>query len=386
MAPNDLPPQPETAPRGRGRLLLWGGVAVLAVLAAVAFLRPESEEVVAPEAAPAPVLMQLLPTELYTVEEGALRDTVQITGSLVPARALSIPAEVSGRIDAVNFRVGDRVSEGDELATIDVETLSNRLEQQRATAEATRAQLQLAQAQLQRVTDLVNRGVSSTSALETEAANVDQLAANYAALMRQVETAEGDLSKARITAPFDGVVSARSVDPGTYVAVGTELLGLVDITALDLEGGVPVVYAPRLKPGQTVELTVDGLDAHRFEGHIDRIAPVAVTGTRVLPVYARIENAEGLLRGGMFAAGSLVLEESTGGIGIPADALREDAEGSYVLKIVEEKAQRQPVTVVRSWNRGRTVEISEGLAVGDTIVALNLERVQDGAAVSVVER
>lgn len=389
MAPNNGSETKAAASSGRPRILLWLGAVVIAAGAGILFLRPASEPMSAaeePQDMPAPLTMQLLPSELYKVTTGTLSDTVQITGSLVPSRSLSIPAEVSGRIDSVKFRVGDQVAQGAELATIDVETLRNRLEQSRATAEATRAQLVLAEAQLQRTTDLVRRGVSSTSALETEAANLSQVEANYTALLRQVETAEDELSKARITAPFAGVISARSVDPGTYVTVGTELLGLVDMTALDLEGGVPVVHAPRLKPGQRVDLVVDGLSDHRFEGVIDRIAPVAVSGTRVLPVFARIENTDGLLKGGMFASGTLVLEESADGIGIPADALREDDEGRYVLKITGDQAIRQPVEVVRSWNRGRLVEISSGLAPGDTIVALKMERLQPGAAVSLVGR
>lgn len=373
----------------RGKVYIWLGVIVIAAGAGLFFLRPSAEVTAAQDAseeAPAALVMQLLPSELYEVRTGTLSDTVQVTGSLVPARALSIPAEVSGRIDTVKFRVGDQVGEGAELATIDVETLRNRLEQSRATAEATRAQLVLAEAQLQRTTDLVRRGVSSTSALETEAANLSQIEANYTALMRQVETAEDDLSKAKITAPFAGVISARSVDPGTYVTIGTELLGLVDMTALDLEGGVPAVHAPRLRIGQRVDLVVDGLADHHFEGVIDRIAPVAVAGTRVLPVFARIENADGLLKGGMFASGTLVLEEATDGIGIPADALREDDAGTYVLKITGDKANRQPVEAGRSWNRGRVVEIVSGLSPGDTIVALKLERLQAGATVSLVGR
>ncbi len=105
-----------------------------------------------------------------------------------------------------------------------------------------------------------------------------------------------------------------------------------------------------------------------------------------MPVFARIDNADGLLKGGMFASGTLVLEESPGGIGIPADALREDTEGSYVLKISDDKVTRQPVQVVRSWNRSRVVEISAGLSPGDTIVALKMERLQPGATVSLVGR
>lgn len=385
MKPETTPA--ETAPRKSRKGLVWLGIAAL-LLAVVAFgfLRREAPVTPVAETDKPPVTMQLLQTELHRVTVAPLRDTIQITGSLAPSRALSIPAEVAGRMDTVAYRVGDPVAEGDVLATVDVGQLRNRLEQQRATAEATQAQLTLARAQLDRARDLVQRGVSTMSSLESESANVAQLEANHTALLRQVETAELDLSKARITAPFAGVIAERSVDPGTYVNVGTALLRLVDITALDLEGGVPAIHTARLRPDQRVDLTVDGIADHRFEGRIERIAPVAVTGTRVLPVFARIGNESGLLKGGMFASGTLVLEESPDAIGIPADALREDEGGSRsVLKVVDGRAVRQPVTVARLWNRDRIAEISEGLSPGDTIVALKLERLQDGMAVSVVE-
>ncbi|WP_234464073.1 efflux RND transporter periplasmic adaptor subunit [Paracoccus caeni] len=326
--------------------------------------------------------MQLLPSELHEVRRAALRDTVQLTGSLVPGRELTIAAEVSGRIEDVSLREGQAVKAGEGLVTIDVEALRNQLEQQQSTAQATLAQLDLARAQLRRTTDLVGRGVTSSSSLETEAANVAQLEANYAALMKQVASAEDDLSKARITAPFDGVISKRSVNAGAFASPGTELLQLVDISELILEGGIPVNYAPRLRVGQQVSIRVDGIPGRRFEGTINRVAPVAVAGTRVLPVYATIANTNDLLKGGMFAAGELVLEETQDGIGIPTTAIREDGDKTYVLRVEDDRVVRQEVEIARTWNRGRTSEIASGLDAGDIIVSQAMERLQDGTRVN----
>ena len=384
------------APR-RGRRRYWVILALIlvggAVMAARAGLLPTgaapddqatATQTPAPAEAPREVVMQLLPSELVTVAPGTLRETIKLTGTLEPARKLGLPAEVSGRVDRVTLQEGQAAMTGDVLVHIDIEALTNQLEQQRATANATRAQLELARAEYERTQSLVNRGVATASTLDQENAQVQQLEANLIALEKQVEIAEESLEKATITAPFDGVIAERSVDPGAYVSPGTGLLTLVDISSLTLEGAVPVNYAPRVMVGQDVEITVDGLGSRQFTGAIERIAPVAAQGTRMLPIYASLDNADSALRGGMFASGELVLEQKDDAIGIPADALREDTEGTFVLKLEGERVQRQPVTVARSWDRGRIVEITDGIGQGDVIAASPLERLQSGMKILVL--
>lgn len=129
-----------------------------------------------------------------------------------------------------------------------------------------------------------------------------------------------------------------------------------------------------------MSVRVEGVSDRVFDGTIDRIAPVAVSGTRVLPVYASLENTDGVLRGGMFAAGDLVLEESGDSIGIPATAIRTDGDQSYVIGIVDDRATRVDVQVLRHWNR-RTAEVT-GLTPGDLIVSQPLEQVLDGMRVN----
>ena len=331
------------------------------------------------------VAMQILPSEVVQVAPATLRETVRLTGTLDPATKLGIPAEVAGRVDEVVVQPGQAAMQGDVLVRIDIEALQNQLEQQRATADATRAQLNLARSDYDRTQSLVNRGVATTSTLDSQNAQVQQLEANLTALERQVAIAEESLDKATITAPFAGIVADRAVDPGAYVSPGTPLLTLVDISTLTLEGAVPVLYAPRIQVGQSVELIVDGMGERQFGGTVERIAPVAAQGTRMLPIYASIDNADTALRGGMFASGLLVLDQVTDAIGVPADAVREDDDGSYVLRIDGDKVVRQPVTIARMWDRGRTAQIGEGLTEGDTIVSGPLARLQPGMTVALIE-
>ncbi|KAA2314247.1 efflux RND transporter periplasmic adaptor subunit [Pseudooceanicola sediminis] len=330
------------------------------------------------------VVMQIMPSELMTIEPRLLRETVKVTGSLAPQRQLHLSAEVSGRVEDVTGREGDAVQAGQELIQIDIETLTNQLEQQRASAEATRAQLRLAQNQLERTQSLVNRGLTPSSELEAGQANVDQLAASLAAQEKQVESAENSLGHARVTAPFDAMISERSVDPGAYVGIGSALMSLVDLSHLEFEATVPVRYAASVKRGLEVELTVEGVGSVQFQGAVERINPVAISGSRMLPIYVGIDNSDGLLRGGMFASGRLVLEEKPQAIGVPYDAVYTDDAGRYVFKRDGDTVIRQAVEVAREWDGGRIVEIASGLAPGDVIISQPLQQLRAGASISVV--
>ena len=86
----------------------------------------------------------------------------------------------------------------------------------------------------------------------------------------------------------------------------------------------------------------------------------------------------------MFASGALILEQADNVIGIPVEALREDAQGQYVLKRESETVVRQPVRVARSWERGRIAQIDEGLLPGDVIVSAALPRLQPGMSIQIV--
>ncbi|NIZ08433.1 efflux RND transporter periplasmic adaptor subunit [Pseudooceanicola sp. HF7] len=366
----------------------WLVLVVLVILVGAGgyvFTQTQGQEV-AETAEPAEnrIVLQLTRAELLEIQPTLLRDTVKVTGSLTPLRREHISSEVTGRLEQVFVRAGDRVEEGDPLIQIDVETLRNQLEQQRATAEATRAQLRLAQNQLDRTQSLVNRGLTASSELERDQAQVDQLQASLKAQEQLVATAESSLDHAAITAPFAGVVSERSVDPGAYVSPGTDLLTIVDLTQLEFEAAAPVRYAPTIKSGMAVELTVEGVGDTQFAGEVSRISPVAIAGTRMLPVFVLMDNENALLRGGMFASGRLIIDEKPGAIGVPYGAVHEDAAGSYVMKKVDDLVERQDIEIARNWDGGRMIEIAEGLQPGDVIVSENLEQLRPGAEIQIV--
>src|SRR5690606_24664071 len=134
----------------------------------------------------------------------------------------------------------------------------------------------------------------------------------------------------------------------------------------------PVGASAQIAAGQAVIVTVEGLSAREFAGTVARVNPVALAGTRTTPVYITLDNAQGVLRGGMFATGQIVVDEQPEALAVPETALREDAEGVFVLKLADEALLRQPVEKGRQWSRGRLIEITKGLVAGDIVVTAPL--------------
>ena len=329
-------------------------------------------------------IIQLAPYEVRRIEPATLKETLKITGSLAPVRQLQLTSEVSAQVTNVTARPGDEVFRGQTLVAFDSDTLQNQLDQAQATAQATRVQLDQAQSDYDRTESLVNRGLQAANTLEKARSALDQLTATLAAQETQVVSARRALDRANVTAPFDGVVSARNVEPGQVVAAGSPLMTLVDMSSLEVEATAPVSFAPELAKGQAVDLTVEGFGDRVFDGKVARLAPVAIEGSRMLPVFVSLDNPGGELRGGMFASGRIVLESRAGGLAIPAGALRQDADGPYVLVIADDKAERRAVGIGRSWDGGVLLEVESGLAAGDLVVIEPLPELAAGDSVTLL--
>lgn len=321
----------------------------------------------------------------YTVmQERRLENLVKVSGALSPSVRAELSSQSGGEVEQVNVRPGDSVSQGDILVQVDTENLTLKLQQIRSTAEATRTNLQRSESQLERTEELSKRGIATSSSLEQARSDVGALRANLAAQESQVEAAEIALTDATVRAPFDGVVASRSVEPGQIIGSGSPLMSIVDLSVMEMVGNAPIGTGPVIAPGQEVSVVVDGLADQTFVGTVDRINPVATAGTRTIPVYIRLENVDGLLRGGMFATGQIVVDSVEDALAVPVEAVREDAEGNYLLRIEDDRLVRADVELGATWNAGRLVHVAAGLSPGDEVVTAPLAELEPGDLVEIV--
>lgn len=335
----------------------------------------------APAAAEAaPPTLQLGPAEVTTLAPLTLRRTVKVIGTLSPARRADLAAETAGQVEEVLVRPGDAVAQGDVLLRLDEERLGLDRDLARSNADATRAQLRLAEGQLARARELLERGAGTTSAVEQAESAAEGLRASLAALDDQVRAAELGLERATLRAPFAGVVASRAVEPGAVVGAGTALLSLVDLARMEMQASAPVSAGSALRPGQAVELRVDGVDGP-FAGAVARIAPVADEATRRVTVFVAVPNPDGRLLGGMFATGEVVVAERREALALPPDAIRDPEGAPYVLVVSDDALARREVRVGATW--GDLVEV-EGPAPGDVVVTGLLPGLAPGDRVAVV--
>ena len=179
--------------------------------------------------------------------------------------------------------------------------------------------------------------------------------------------------------PLAGVVAKRHVQIGEKVAFDSPLVTVVDLTEMELQAAVPAVDVPELAIGKAVELTIDGFGERRFTGRVERINPATEPGTRAILVYVGIPNADGALRGGMFATGRIALAASAPVPTLPATAVRTEAGQTFVWTVEGGKLVKRIVMTGRRDDAAGRVELKTALPPDTPVLAANFDNLKDGA-------
>ncbi len=349
---------------------------VLAVSTVALRGRQNTADAAANAAAAGPVA-EFLQNDLYIVEPRALERTLPLTGSLMPFTEATVKAKVAGELVAVTVREGESVKQGQVLAKIDLTEVQAKVAAREADVAATNAQLTWAEKNRNQQKALLDKAFISQSAFDNIQSNYDVAVAKQRAAEADLVVARKSQGDAVLVAPFSGIVSQRHAQPGERVPLDAKVVSIVDLSRLELEASVPPVAIGQVKVGQTMNFRVEGFGERDFAGRIERINPSATAGSRSISVYAVIDNADGLLRGGMFAQGALTLSRIDNALAVPASAVREEIGQTFVYAIEDGLVKRKNVKVGPPDAAGR-VQVLEGLAAGDRIVRVNLGALKDG--------
>ncbi|WP_119291000.1 efflux RND transporter periplasmic adaptor subunit [Azohydromonas sediminis] len=341
-------------------------------------------------AAPAVVpALELGEPDVVRVARVELARSVDVAGGLRAVDTALVKARVAGEVVAVTVREGEPVRKGQVLVRIDPTEYDWRVRQAEQTADAARAQLDIARRTLDNNRALVTQGFISPTALDTSLANHAAAQANLNAALAAVEIARKARADATLVAPIDGVVSQRLVQPGERVPVDARLLEIVDPTRIELEAAIPPADAAALRVGAPARLRVDGL-AEPVAARVARINPAAQAGSRAVLAYLALPAQPGL-RPGLFARGSVELDRREVPA-VPASALRIDQARPYVV-VVEgpPDAARAVHRAVTPGAHGRVaaregaaqggddwVELVDGPAEGTLLLAGTVGLVRDG--------
>lgn len=329
------------------------------------------------EEAPPPPLPVVV---VAPVESVHLLEQIAATGELQAMEHAEIAAEVSGQITELLKREGEPVEAGEVVLRIDPERRQLEVETARAGVAEARSALREARRELDRVTRMQKRGAASAAQLDSASARLEATQSHLMAAEAQLGVAERALADAEVRAPYAGVVARRAVSVGEFVTPGKPLFELVAMQPLEVVFAVSERDSARVQRGREVEVRVASYPEEVFRGAVETISPVIDERSRTLRVKARLDNADGRLRPGLFARVELGVREREGVPMVPEEAVMQRASGPSVFVLVE-GARIERREIATGTHREGRVEISRGLSHGEWVISQGQMRLVDGMKV-----
>jgi RND family efflux transporter MFP subunit len=329
--------------------------------------------------------------ELADVKRGDMVEHLTVVGNLIGEQTVEAVPKVSGRLDAVMVRLGDRVSRGQTLAKVEDRELQEQIKQAQASfdvAAATirqrEADLKLAQTNLDRTRNLFERQLIPKQTYDdTEArhqaavAQVDLARAQYAQAQARLDELKITMDYTSIVSPVSGFVGKRALDPGAWVTPNSSFISVVDISIVRLVANIIEKDLRRIEAGMKADVEVDAFPGDKFAGRIARVAPVLDPSTRTAQIEVEIDNRNFRLKPGMYAKVSFVIEHRANTLIVPANAIV-DVTGNKGVYVPGEGdvATFQPVTL--GMVAADRVEITSGLTEGTRIISTGAAALREG--------
>ena len=307
-----------------------------------------------------------LSADAYVVAPARLADRLFTTGTLRASESVELASETAGKITRILFEEGSRVRRGELLVQIndsEFQAEKQRLEYELALAEEREA----------RQRQLLEKGGISQDEYDAVLNRVN-------VLRSELDLVEAQIEKTKIRAPFDGTIGLRYVSEGSYVSPQARIASLRQIRPIKIDLSVPEKYVGRVAEGDTISFAVAGAGGPQ-RATVYAIEPSVAEDTRTLQLRARHPNPSGQLLPGAFADAEVIFRQIDSALTVPQFAVLTDREGQQVFILKSGRAQPQRVeTGIRT---DSTVQITQGLAAGDTVLTSNVQQLRSGAVIRV---
>lgn len=337
------------------------------------------------------------PVKVYKVAKVSFRDTLPALGTIKGFREIDLKFPTAGVIEYINFKEGEKITQGDIIASLDQKEQLLKLE--------------YAKVELEKQTKLFELG----SIVETK---LKQSQLEY-------QSAKAELDKTNLVALSDGTVGSLDVDRGSYVIPQDKICTFVDMKDVYAEFGIIEKDVAKIKEGQNVELTVDSFPDQVFKGQVDSVSPIVEGRSRTVRIRSKVANTDEKLKPGMFGRVNVLVYEKDQALVIPSSAFKkkEDQHFVYLVHPEEKKpaeetkkpearakekkadkkkkgepkekpAPEEPEKVLGAvevrpievnYATPDAIEVKEGLEEGDLIVADVEQELKDKARVEITE-
>ena len=364
----------------RRRMLIMLGVVLLVVLSLGGYKAFSVYRQIQVFATPKPPI----DVAVVTANEQPWQSQLPAIGTLKALQGVDLSLEIAGTVKALQFESGQKVTAGQLLLQLDSDV-------EKALLGTAEAELGLAKIEHGRGSQLVGSQAISKG-------DFDRLAAQLKKAYASVAQLNAALAKKSILAPFSGTIGIRQVDVGDYLASGTMIATLQNLSSLYVDFYVPEQAVPKLAVGQIAQVTVAAYPAQTFEAKISAINPKVDDATRNILVRATLPNPGGELLPGMFASLQVLLPGANTRVVVPESAISYTLYGNSVYVVVPKKtaggepekdAKGEPQwTVERRFvetgeHRNSRVVVSKGLSAGERVVSAGQLKLDTGAHVAI---
>ncbi|MCP2019578.1 UNVERIFIED_ORG: membrane fusion protein (multidrug efflux system) [Pseudomonas reinekei] len=364
----------------RRRMLIMLGVVLLIVLVLAAYKAFSIYTMVQGFSAPRPATS----VAVVTATERPWQARLPTVGTLKALQGVDLSLETDGTVIDLQFESGQKVKAGQPLLRLDSAVES-------ALLETALADLGLAQLDYGRGSQLVGSQAISKG-------EFDRLSAVLKKSRATVNQLKAALGKKSIVAPFSGTIGIRHVDVGDYLASGTMIATLQDLSSLYVDFFVPEQSVPKIALGQPVQVIVAAYPNQEYPGTISAINPKVENSTRNVQVRATLANPDGKLMPGMFANLQVLLPDPQPRIVVPESAITYTLYGNSVYVAVQKKAEDgspvkddkgQPVLIAErrfvetGERRDGQVMIIKGVQSGEKVVTAGQLKLDNGSRIAI---
>jgi len=330
---------------------------------------------------------QAVPTVAVTQPDAkVINPTIDLPGRLEAYSRAPIFARVQGYLKSWSADIGTRVKAGQVIAEIEAPDLDQQLMQARADLASAQASAKLSEATLNRRKTLVASNFVSAQEIDERIADLSNKNGTVKADQANVERLEALAGYKKITAPFDGIVTARDTDVGALInaggGTGPAMFVVSDISKLRVYVNVPQNFVPSIKIGAKAVITVPEYPTRTFEATVEASAQAVDVASGTTRMQLGLDNTKGELMPGSYANVRLMLQRDTVPLSIPASALIFDQNGLRVATVGPgDKIRFKQVTISR--DLGRTIELASGLSSDDRVVVTPPDGIADGDQVRI---
>jgi RND family efflux transporter MFP subunit len=316
----------------------------------------------------------------FILKADTLKKMVELPGELLPYEQTDLYAKISGFVRTMKVDIGDRVHKGQTLAIIEAPEVNTKFAEAGYSIQAAKAKWTASKDnydRLYRASRNPSPGIVAPVDLERSHNEMMADSAVYEAARQQAKAYKDISGYLYITAPFDGVITARKADPGALVGVNAMLLTIQNNSTLRLRVAVPEMYVASAGKVRNILFSVDSYPEQQFSGALTRKTETVDPATRTELWEFAIDNRKYLLKAGVFARAKINIARSGLSYVIPSSAIATTLERKFVIKVTGGKADWVDIRQGITTDSG--IEIFGNLKVGDTLLVKGTDERKSGS-------